>query len=561
MKRKKLLKLIATLVSKPITRVIFYILGLGLVLYLSGGLIGGKTIGQTIKDLFISESTLSVFFAGLLSIGLAKSLSWFDAYMEESFKVEDNHHKIISQYHGHKAESDDATRENVTLPRTEDGVFCDKNGVFMDLHCGKLNERMAPPEKEPQLDACATKRQRRKALRAHKKYCRKWEKEFNKRNTVKDPSSDEYRRSRKSITDYLRGRLRLCSVNLFTNLNGKTQLRFDDSNKSHDLPSFVITHADELLQAHKNSTKKNSDTVRLDDFSYQDGVLSLDTSRSTYYHMLITNRCMDYKFANGLSIREVYEYTKTTTPLVSSKFGNQIGINGLVLTRATEDEPTHVLLEKRSRNKVLWKNKFAQSISLALKTADLGLGDQATLEGDCAYAEQKLAKVIYKTLYSNFGLTEDDFTGFSIQENFLGIARDLLEGGKPNLYFYIQTEDTASELQKKLEANVRVTQEDGEDAHVISTSKLDSDYYLAPKNAFEIDYDYRLSIDRKVSLRVHRKLSPRCSKLVQWWDMVEERFSHRLLQRECGEALLVTLAYLRLCGNRLDFTKSRKDKK
>lgn len=557
MRRKKLLKLIANFVTRPIVRVGFYILGLALVLGLSGGFLNGKPLGQTIKDLFVSESTLSVFFAGLFSIGLAKTLSWFEAYMEESYKVEDNHHKIIRQYHGHAAESDEATRENVTLKRTADGVFCDKDGVFMDLHCGKTDERMAPPEKEPRLDTSATKRQQRKALRAHKRYCQKWEKEISKRNTVKDLSSKDYKRSRKSIIEYLQGRLRLCSVNVFTNLTGKTRVCFRDSYDFHDLPPFVISNADELLQAHKNSTKKNSTTVRLDDFTYQDGVLTLDTSRSTYYHMLITNRCMDYKFANGLSIRELYEYEKTTAPLSASKFGNQIGINGLVMTRATEDEPTHALVEKRSRNKVLWKNKFAQSISLALKTEDLGLANEVTLEGDCASAQEYLAQVIYKTLRSNFGLTENDFIPFTMEENFLGIARDLLEGGKPNLYFYIQTECTASELKKKLEKNVSV--DSGDD--VISTSKLDSDYYLIPQRAMEMDYDYRLLIDRKESLRVHRKLSPRCSKIVQWWDMTKERFSHRTLRRECGEALLVTLAYLRLCRSRLDFTKTREDKK
>lgn len=566
MRRKKILKFIATWVHKPIVKLFFYISGLVLVLFLSGAAENDKGVLAAFFDafynLFVSEGTLSIFFAGLVSLGLAKIFSHFEYYMEETMKVEDDHHKIIRQYHKHKTEGDAASKRNITLPMQDANAFSDKDGVYMDLYCVKQDQRMEAPGEMPRVDASATGatlRAQRKALRAWKAKNRKWERRIDQLDNVKDAFSKDAERSRAAAIAYLGGRVRLCSLNVFTNISGNTKVCFQDSSKEAGLPDFVISHGDELLQAHKNSTKSNSNTVRLNDFTYENGVLTLDTARSTYYHMLITNRCMDYKFANGLSIRELYEYNTKVRPLADSKFGNQIGINGLVITSG----PTsHVLLEKRSRKKILWKNKFAQSISLALKTEDLKLSQGEILSGDIQTASDKIANVIYKTLEGNFGLKKEDFIPFEMEKNFLGIARDLLEGGKPNLYFYLQTKADAEELKKKLEENVRITPKDNvgkpeaQKRQVISSSKLDSDYYLVPRKAIEIDYNYRLYVNRQNSLKIHRKLHPRCTRITQWWDSVQENFARvfkPVLKRECGEALLATLAFFRLCGNRLPF--------
>ena len=559
MRRKKILKLLAVWVTKPIVKLFFYLAGLLGVLALSGALNNDETIFNTFYNILTSDGTLSIFFAGLVSLGIAKFLSRFDYYMEESMKLEDNHHKIIGQYGKHEKESSDATRTNVRLLTVDENAFVNPDGTFMDLYCVKSKHRMDPPGEKPIVDktekSLSVKRAQRAALRKWKAHNRKWEKAIQNWDPVKDPFSPDYDKSRDSVAAYLGGRLRLCSINVFTNMGGDTKLQFQDCATEWDLPDFVISHGDELLQAHKNSIKTNSSTVRLNDFSYENNTLTLNTTRSTYYHMLITNRCMDFKFANGLSIRELYEYNSKVLPLPESKLGNQIGINGLVVTA-----DGHVLLEKRSRNKVLWKNKFAQSISLALKTEDLELSFGKTLPPDPAVAGEKLAQVIYKTLNSNFGLETGDFQGFCIEKNFLGIARDLLEGGKPNLYFYIQTKDTAKELKNKLEAKVKATpktnKKDNVDHKIFTDSKLDSDYYLVPRSAIEIDYNYTLYVTRKYSLRVHRKLSPRCFFLVHWWDYIQEGFARVFkptLKRECGEALLATLAFFRLCGHRLPF--------
>lgn len=556
--RKKILKFLADFVKKPIVKVIIYLAFIVAILAFSGAFSKESNLLDTFFEILTSQDTLSLFFAGLFSIGVAKIISWFQKYMEESLKTEDNHHKIIFQYKGHKAGK--TSYEN---------SFADKVGVYLPLTHVMVPER---PEGDDVTEQQIAK---------YELEIDKIRKSLYKHTHIKDKQSKEYLSHVERVERYLNRELCLCSLNMFTNIKGDTQIVFNDSNKSHELSPFIIAHADEILQAHKNSVTSNSDTVRLKNFDYDQKkkTLYLNTERSTYYHMLITNRCMDYQFANGMSIRDTYEYRNTISPLNESGLGNQIGINGLVVTN-----DHYILIEKRGHKKTTWKNKFAQSISLALKEKDLMLQPDGTIKNDPETAEQNLRKIIEKTLMDNFGLTPVDYDTFIIKENLLGLARDLLEGGKPNLYFYVKINLSAKELKVKLEQNVTKTKRDLEkeieqnlnktkqeqadeneqekttddktrekkdekDLPAISSSKLDSDYYLVSFFDIGIDFNYRLFLNRKKALKICRKQASRCGKFKAWWDNLKATTARKfrpMLVRECGEALLVTLSFLEL---------------
>lgn len=562
MRRKRFLKALANLLRHPLCRVIFYIGGMALVLGLSGAFTSGQTVWNTVLNILKSEDTLSLLFAGLVSLGTLKILSWFESYMEESMKIEDNHHKIIAQYDRHSPYNSrnialarkKAQEKNITLTdaqikaqidaemeERQKSTFEHKYGTFLTLNHIKKEE----PKRLQGSDKDSAKKAER--LRKRKDAWRK--RAIAKIARDKALSDSEQDRVDKSAQRYLDGKLDICSLNVFANVQGDTEILFDDHTVEHALPSFVIAHADELLQAHKNSEKKNTNTVRLNDFTYDDKnhQLTLDTGRSTYYHMLITNRCMDYRFANGMSIREVYEYEDHICPLKNSKFGNQIGINGLIVT-----SDNYVLVEKRGRKKITWKNKFAQSISLAMKLDDLNMTRWDELGKTAGDAQKMFQDIIVNTVRKNFGLLEEkDYEKFLVKHNFLGIARDLLEGGKPNLYFFVRCNKTAAEVRQLLEDNVRITDKKNREGRpVIAASKLDSDYYLMPFDQIAINFNYCMFAKRKEILRVHRKVAERCGWLAEKWDLTKERVNRIVrptLKRECGEALLVTLAYMEMC--------------
>lgn len=507
--KKRVLKFLSKFFSKPLVKVGFYIFGILVILFISGVFEDFQTSLDKIISILSAQETISVFLAGILSLGMAKLLKKCDYYLEESLKIDDDHHKIITKYSGH---------EKKEIEKDEN--YSNKTGVFMSIsHIKTLSKKEL-------------------------------------KNKEKDIYSKAYKNNEQDIKNFKTGKLYLPSVNVFTNVKGDTRIVFKDSPDFHSLPSFVIEHADELLSAHKNSQKRNNNTIRLNDFYYDGKTLTLDTMRSTYYHMLITNRCMDYDFSNGLSIRDLYEYDKYISPLYKSKLGNQIGINGLIISK-----DGYILVEKRDHNKTTWKNKFAQSISLALKEDEVKLNKNKILGDTYKDANNNLKGIIEKTIKTNFALTPDEYEEFSLEKNFLGLARDVLEGGKPNLYFYVVTKYDAKELAKKLKENAG----NADVNSALSTGKLASDFYLIPYSEIEINYNYVMNLDRKKAYKVYRKVYPRSKMRSYIWDRTKHTIALLFrphLKRECGEALLATISYLEICEDRiLPIKKEQKTQK
>ena len=500
--KKSILKFFNKLFNKPIVKFFAYaaiIIGIFAVYGVFDGEENAlsEIVGR-ILAILTSEETLSVFLAGFLSICLSKIIRVCDTYLEESYKVEDDHHSIIRKYKGH-----DKT------PVSQSSNFESKSGVFMSL------SHLSPFKKG------------------------------DVKNKVKDKLSNTYFVQQKEIELYKNGTLYLPTLNVFANIEGNTDMVFNDKDQLFPMMDYVVENAQKLLSAHKHSRKNNSSTIRLNDFSFENNTLTLDTQRSMYYHMLITNRCMDYEISDGLTIRNIYEYKRYISLLRDSTLSNQIGINGLIIT-----SDGYVLVEKRDHRKITWKNKFAQSISLALKEEDLGLKNGTVIGNTPNDAEAIIKNVIEKTVRSNFGLLPDEYETFTVNNNFLGLARDLLEGGKPNLYFYLTTVYTARQLKSRLEKNARATDPD----MLISRSKLASDYYLIAFDELAFTYDYFMTVNRRRSLWIYRRIFPRSTLFAHIGERIKHGFKslvHPKFSRECGEALLVTVSYLELCRHRI----------
>lgn len=357
-----------------------------------------------------SVDALSVFLVPVLSIWVTRNVIRSKNRLEEELKIEPDHHKIICQYKNHSREYINYAALNCNKS--------DKDGILMSL----------------------------KNVVGGQTY-----------NPVKDKHSDAYFERQREINLYKNGRLLLPAINVFTNNTGDLSVMFEDSTDFFELPALLKENAAKLISAHKASSVSNSVTIRLTDFNYDCDrkELTLVTERSNYLDMLMTNRCMDFDL-EGMTVRSLYEPESSVSALADSKLCNQIGINGLVYT-----SDNYLLIEKRGRKKAVWKNKFAQPISLALKLKDVETDVNGKIGPTPADAEKCFKKVISKTLSNNFGLTVADGNNngdyeFTLSKNFMGIARDLLEGGKPNLYFYVKVNMSAQELKAYLENNSRL---------------------------------------------------------------------------------------------------------
>ena len=503
--KKKIGLWILKIWEKPLTKIIIYIIALFFIITLSSGMNDKEqTLWDTFLDILTSNETISFFSAGIVTVVIVTIISSSEKSLEESLKIEDNHHKIIAKYNKHP----------ITSLSVEEKNFCDKNGVYMELH------HIVVPKKEV-------------------------------KNKVKDIYSSEYKSNQKEL-DILnkQHKILLPTINIFTNREENVKVLIDDSLKEKKLPDFVISNGQDFMNAHKHSKTSNNVTIRLDDISFENNILTLHTSRTLYYHMLLTNRCMDYKISNGMSIRGLYEFDDKITTLKDSKLSNQIGINGMILTL-----DGYVLLEKRTRNKTTWKNKFAQPNSLALKEKDLKLDEGRLVKKDLQESDDKLMGVLKSTMKSNFGLTEKDYETLSFENNFLGIARDLLEGGKPNMYFVVTVNYNAEEFLEVLRKNASSTTN-----NVLKKEKLESDYYLIHFEDLKINYDYELKVKKSKVYKVDRVVYPRCSKHQERSKKMKYNLSkvfRRYLEYGCGEALLVSLSYLEICQPRLEAIKDK----
>ena len=145
----------------------------------------------------------------------------------------------------------------------------------------------------------------------------------------------------------------------------------------------------------------------------------------------------------------------------------------------------------------------------------------------------------------------------------MGIARDLLEGGKPNMYFYVVTKATAKELAVMLDKKAKLASKNNfspkfdkkrvktdEKLPGLTVGKLDSSFYLVPYADITVDYNYRLKLNPKKVIRLHRKYAPR----VKWISQAFDGFGYKVkralgigITRACGEALLACLYFAGTC--------------
>lgn len=502
--KKKIYKVLKKVFSNFWVRLIGLVAIIVGIFALAGAFKSLETLWTAIKDFITSGDTLSIIVVAAVSLIIASFALRGEKFLEESMKADDDHHKIICKYYGH--EKTELRKNNYT-----------SNGAFMYLSNLPSN-RKAP------------------------------------RNPHKDKHSKDHKRRQEDIQAYVDGKLYLPNVNVYANIKGDTQVSIADTSDKFKLPRFVRDNTLNLMEAHGHSNFSNNVTIRLNDVEVTNGnQLTLKTGRSQYFDMLITNRCMDYKLNDMLSIRDVYESGNTVSPLAESQLGNQIGINGLIFTK-----DGYLLVEKRGYHKTTWKNKFAQPISLAMKKSDIKcLEDNNTITHKDS-VEDIFSDIILGTIEKNFGLTKDDIVEFNLSQNFLGIARDLLEGGKPNMYFYVTVNMTAQQLDKLLEDKAQKASKALKDEinfPELSTDKLDSDYYLIRYKDFVIDYHYNLAVKARNIIFVKRLYAPRVSKIASATDGVYYRHKCRIngsIKRECGEALLACLSYVEACKDRLE---------
>lgn len=236
----------------------------------------------------------------------------------------------------------------------------------------------------------------------------------------------------------------------------------DDPDKAFQLDTFIKNHYFDIVKAHQNSYYVNCLTVRLDDYTSEDGVVRLHTSRSNYIAHMLTNRAIDYKIRGDVSLRELYEYNSTLTPLSKSKFSNHIGINALVML-----SDGNTLFPFRDGDSTISKEKITAGVATRLVmpnysvplTADYLLRDNVVdVLGDAM-------KIPQQWVVDNKSHIRVDFMGF---------GRNLYEGGKPQFYYTVRVDNLDSASYEQLSAGFSSTEKKLDNNKFIYIARWDS---------------------------------------------------------------------------------------
>jgi len=215
----------------------------------------------------------------------------------------------------------------------------------------------------------------------------------------------------------------------------------DQPEKRFELDELIQGYYDHLFSAHSNSAKQNFDTIRLD--RYDPATRTFHLSRSTYFNHLVTNRAVDFKLFQDISLRTIYEYGPRLTPLEQSKMSNHVGINALVFL-----SDGHLLIPQRRADSTISKNKITSSIAVMLNFPNETKHDprSATITADYLLRDN-----IFKNLSDRVKLPADAIDEAQTDIVFLGMGQNIYEGGKPQFYYAVTLHniDTATYFQKR----------------------------------------------------------------------------------------------------------------
>lgn len=218
----------------------------------------------------------------------------------------------------------------------------------------------------------------------------------------------------------------------------------DNKDKIYEPPIEAKINYNKLFESHRHSNIYNSTCIRLDSFivSQNDRNIILETSRTSYFNSLVTNRALDHDLSSGLTLRKIFEYKKSITELNKSSLSNHIGINGMIITNDNK-----FVFVRRSGKVSIGKNTLGCSFGAAVKY----------MEDEFIFNKEKLQAYIVKCIKGEIKLEIEDFI---LSSNFVGLYRDLVEGGKPQLLFYYKTDLTSDELNSQFIESLRKEKEE-----------------------------------------------------------------------------------------------------
>ncbi len=221
-------------------------------------------------------------------------------------------------------------------------------------------------------------------------------------------------------------------------------VRILDSQNKYQLPEEIEAHFDEIMEAYKTSIIYNQLNIRVDNWHLdeENHNFVIRTSRTEYFKSLATNRAMDYRWKNGLTVRSVLDYGPFMHSLEESQLSNHLGFNGFI-----ESSDKMIMFVKRGAHLSIGKNMYGTSVGASLKSK-YGLTNGV-------FTKEGLKKAICMEIEDECKI-HVNMEKFILENHLIAAYRDMVEGGKPQLLFFLHIDHmTRNDIEKNFQARVK----------------------------------------------------------------------------------------------------------
>ena len=173
----------------------------------------------------------------------------------------------------------------------------------------------------------------------------------------------------------------------------------------------------------------NGQLLRLKDLHSSESKVELVVQPVFYEQVCRTNLILDAKEKGiGRSIRETVSPDGSLEPLINSRLANSLGMNFLLFTA-----DGRAVMPKRSRRVIVRSGQLSPSFSGVMEYTDSG-------------SIKVHQNVLIREGFEEINLLEQHLLKDSIR--FLGISRELIRGGKPEMFFTARTSLSVEDFKR-----------------------------------------------------------------------------------------------------------------
>lgn len=218
-----------------------------------------------------------------------------------------------------------------------------------------------------------------------------------------------------------------------------------------DFPHLLLNHKSkivELFNKQNKLSKGNLDATRVVDFTIENNFPKITAQIAKYFDQVGTNLSLDYKLEPKITdceklrdwdIKQSQVTNGNIPPLNKSKLANTLGI-AIGITAQNSKKQDVVLIRLRTNKTAVYSNMWHLPFSFA----------------HCPEKNEIKEKFNLKDLIINDYQSElNEELGLSISDFFepipLAFCRDLVRGGKPQLFLEMKSKLTFEELQKRIQ--------------------------------------------------------------------------------------------------------------